>query len=106
MKTSIQSLLAAALAGAALFTALPASADGRDWDRHGYREWRDGPPGHGWGHHKHWKHHHHHHYVERVVIRERPVYRDTYYAPPVRYAYPEPAVVVGVSIPPLVFPLR
>ena len=51
---------------------------------------------------------------ERVVIRERPVYRD--YPVPVReYRHfddrsvrysRDPAVVIGVSIPPLIFPLR
>ena len=110
MKTSIKALIAAALAGTALFTALPASADRGDWDRGEWREHR----GHG-GHHKHWGHHHHRHYIERerVVIHERPVYRDyyypapTYYAPPpARYYRRDPAIVVGVDIPPLVFPLR
>jgi len=117
MQTTIKTLFAAALAGAALFTGLPASADGgRHWDRHERGEWRDDHPGrgHGWGHHKHWRHHH---YVERdrVVIRERPVYRDyyyyeapvRYYEPPVRYSYPRnPAIVIGLDVPPLVIPLR
>jgi hypothetical protein len=106
MKTSIKTLIAAALTGTALFTALPALAHDGGWDRYDDR-------GHG-----HWRHHHHHrhhrHYVEydRVVVRERPVYR-SYYAPaaPVYYApppvrYADPAVVVGVSLPPVVIPLR
>ena len=108
MKTSIKSLIAAALAGTALLAALPASADDGRWDRGDHREWRgDG----GWGHHKHyWGPR----YEERVVIRERPVYREYYYEQPVRYYAPppvrydprSPAIVVGVDIPPLVFPLR
>lgn len=117
MKTSVKALIAAALAGTALLTALPASAGG-DWDRDDHHEWRGGPPGHGWGHH-----HHGHwgprYYEERIVVRERPVYypAPVYYAPPpapVYYApapapryYPRnPAIVVGVDIPPLVIPLR
>ena len=115
MKTSVKALLAAALAGTALFTALPASAGG-GWDHGGYQdEWRGGPPP-GRGHHKHWGPRY---YEERVIVRERPVYypAPTYYAPPpapVYYApapvpryYPRnPAIVVGVDIPPLVIPLR
>jgi hypothetical protein len=117
MNTAIKTLIAAALTGTALFTALPASADGRDWDRHDRHEWRDGR-----GHDRHWRHGHRH-YVphDRVVIRERPVYRNyyyeapvryyappvSYYEPPVRYRYArDPAIVVGVNIPPLVIPLR
>ena len=113
MKTAIKTLIAAALTGTALFTALPASADGRDWDRHDRREWRDDHRGR--DSHQHWRHHHHRHYVpyDRVVIRERPVYRNYYYEEPVRYYAPppvrysrDPAIVVGVDIPPLVIPLR
>lgn len=51
---------------------------------------------------------------ERVVIREVPRYyrqrevREYYYAPPVRsYGYrSDPALVIGLSIPPIVIPLR
>jgi hypothetical protein len=112
MKTSIKSLIAAALAGTALFTALPASAHDGDWDRGDSRHWRrDDHRGHGWGHHKH---HWSPRYEERVVVRERPVYRSYYYEepvryyapPPVRYGYADPSIIVGVSIPPLVIPLR
>lgn len=115
MKTTLKSLIAATLAGAALFTALPASAGGDHWDRRDRGEWRGDHRGHGGGHHKHWRHHHHGHYVDRVVIRERPVYRDYYYEapvryyapPPVRYGYPrDPAIVIGLDVPPLVIPLR
>lgn len=108
MKTTLKSLLAATLAGAALFTALPASADDDRWDRRDRHEWRDDHRGHGHGggHHKHWRHHHHHH-VDRVVIREQPVYRDYYYEAPVRYGYARnPAIVIGLDVPPLVIPLR
>lgn len=115
MKTSIKSLIAAALTGTALFAALPATALA-DWDRHDRREWRDDHRGRGHGHDRHWRHHHHRHYVpyDRVVIRERPVYRNYYYEEPVRYYAPpptryyrrDPAIVVGVDIPPLVIPLR
>lgn len=115
MQTQLKTLLAATLAGAALFTALPASAGGDHWDRgdgHDRGEWRDGPRGHGWGHHKHWGPR----YIERerVVIQERPVYRDYYYEAPVRYYAPppvryyrrDPAIVIGLDVPPLVIPLR
>lgn len=116
MKTSMKTLIAAALATTALFTALPASADNDRWDRHDRGEWRDDHPGrgHGWGHHRYWGPR----YEERVVIRERPVYRDYYYPapvypapvyyapPPVRYYPRNPAIVIGVDVPPLVIPLR
>jgi len=116
MKTRIKTLIAAALAGTALFATLPASAHDGDrdgWDRGDRREWRrDDWRG------DHWRHHHHHQYFERdrVVIRERavPVYRNYYYAEPVpyryaepvRYRYAEPSIVLGVSLPPVVIPLR
>lgn len=110
MKATVKTLIAAALAGAALMTAVPASAGG-DWDGDGHREWRG-------GHHHHHRHDHHrhhhkhwssHHYEERVIVRERPVYYPapaSYYAPPPRYYPRNPAIVVGVDIPPLVIPLR
>lgn len=104
-----KNLLAAALAGTALVAALPAHADGRGWERHQRYEWRDdGPPrGYAWGHHKHWQDKRYYVERERVVIRERPVYRDYYYEAPVRYSYPRnPAIVIGLDIPPLVIPLR
>ena len=49
---------------------------------------------------------------ERVVVREVPRYyrerevREYYYAPPARSYSREPAVVIGVSIPPIVIPFR
>ncbi|MDY0014316.1 MAG: hypothetical protein RBS40_15685 [Rhodocyclaceae bacterium] len=111
MKKRINTLIAAALAGFAFLTALPASADGRGWDRHErfeHRQWRDGPPrGYAWGPHRHWRDDRYYVGRERVVIRERPVYRDYYYEAPVRYRYArDPAIVIGLDIPPLVIPLR
>lgn len=114
MKTSLKSLIAATLAGAALFTALPAHADRDGWDRGDRHEWRDDHRGPGWGHHPHWGGPR---YVERerIVVRERPVYRDYYYEEPVRYYAPpppvryyprNPAIVIGLDVPPLVIPLR
>ena len=119
-------LLAALVAGSALFTALPAQA-GRDhhdrhdrhdgyYDRHDDRGWR--------GDHR--RGHRHERYKERwdsrhdrVVIREkvivrRPVVREYYYERPAYYGRPTPAysysrdpsIVIGVNIPPIVIPLR
>lgn len=118
MKSNILKLLAALVAGGALVAATPAHAD-RD-------HWRDGHDG--WHGHKH---HGHGHYKkfrdERVVIRERiverrPVVREyRYYERPVEYYGPvvaplpvyapryyprDPAITIGVDIPPLVIPLR
>ncbi len=102
MNTAALKLLAIVVSGSALLAAsLPAEA-GRD--RYEYREridYRD----HGKKHHKR----------ERVVIKERttivhrPVVREVhhYYEPAPAYFYSrDPAVVIGVSIPPLVIPLR
>lgn len=105
MRTFMVTLLCGGLlAGAG---AAEARGDRYDDDRHYGRH-----PGHNW------KHHRHHHYHggpetvvrERVIIRERPRYydRETYYdyAPAYRPYRPDPAVVIGVQIPPLVIPLR
>lgn len=120
MKSNVLKLLTAVIAGSALLTALPAQAGRDDWreDRH---EWRDHDRGHRHGHYKKFRDH------ERVVIRERiverrPVVREYryyerpigYYAPAPVYApvyapriYPrDPAITIGVDIPPLVIPLR
>lgn len=104
------SYLAAAFVGAALLAPV-ASAEAHDrGERH---EWRHD---NGWhhGHHKHHHHHHRHqsnvHYGSSTVIYQQPYYVAP--PPPVVYrpAYygygPEPAVTIGVSIPPLVIPLR
>lgn len=113
MKTNALKLLSALIAGAALLTALPAQARD-DWreDRRDWREWRDHDRGHKHGHYKKFRDR------ERVVIRERiierrPVVREyRYYERPVEY-YPavpvysrDPALVIGVSIPPIVIPFR
>ncbi|MCK0507083.1 hypothetical protein [Aromatoleum anaerobium] len=129
MKSHTLKLLAALVAGGAMLTALPAHADrgdrewrghdrewrdhDRDWRRHD-REWRDDDRGHRHGHYKkHWKHDH-----ERVVIRERiverrPVVREyryyerpSYYVPPAPVYSRDPAIVIGVSVPPIVIPIR
>lgn len=116
MKTKALKLLSALIAGAALLAALPAQARD-DWreDRRDWREWRDHDRGHRHGHYKKFRDR------ERVVIRERiiehrPVVREyRYYERPVEYypAYPvapvysrDPALVIGVSIPPIVIPFR
>lgn len=113
MKSHFVKLLAALVAGGALLVAVPAHAD-REW-RDDDRHWRDDDRGHRHGHHKHWKHRDR----ERVVIRERiierrPVVKEYHYHErPSRYygpAYPvysrDPAVVIGVQVPPIVIPLR
>lgn len=118
MKTPIRTLLTTLAAATLLFSAGTASADrGRGGDRDDWarQEWRDHDHRHDWRHAKrHWKHHRHHDHWddyrapvvvrERVVIREQPIYRD--YRPRPSYGYADPAVVIGVSIPPLVIPLR
>jgi hypothetical protein len=124
MKSHTLRLLAALVAGGALLTAVPAHAD-REWrgDERGWRGdddrgWRDerrwGDDDRGWRHgrhHRHWD-------GDRVVIRERiierrPVVREyRYYEQPSGYYVPapvysrDPAVVIGVSIPPIVIPFR
>ncbi len=118
MKSRSLHPLAALIAGAAMMTALPAYADRDDWrddDRRGWRSYdRGSGDGHRHGHKKHWKHADR----ERVVIRERiierrPVVREyRYYEQPSRYYGPapvysrDPAVVIGVSVPPIVIPIR
>lgn len=106
----LRPLLAAALIGGTFALAGPAFAHGDRHDR--------GP---GWGEHRHHhKHHHrqHHHrhgrdtvyYGAPVVIQQPPpviMPRTVYYEP--AYYYPprrDPALVIGVDIPPLVVPLR
>lgn len=107
MKTlKSKALLAALLCGGLLVGATAAEAHGGRYDG---GHWSH--PGKGWGHQRH-------HFRgpdtivrERVIVRERPRYyydREVYYAPaPVyRHYRAEPAVVIGVQIPPLVIPLR
>ena len=100
MKAKNSLLIALAAVAIGLSTG---SALARDRDDDGYRH---GKHRHH-HHHHHWKHHHGHYYGpvvrERVVV-ERPVYVDRYvqYAPPAR----DPAIVLSVDLPPLVFPLR
>lgn len=94
----------------ALVASAPVLAHGgRDDDRE--RGWRHGHDKH-W-HHKHWRGHHEeprHVVRERVIVHERPVFveRRVIYAlePHPVYMPRDPAVVVRVDIPPLVFPLR
>ncbi|NMG30120.1 hypothetical protein [Aromatoleum evansii] len=122
MKSKTLKLLAAMIAGGALIAATPAHADRDHWRDDGYREWRDHDRGHRHGHYKKFRDR------ERVVIRERiverrPVVREYryyerpigYYAPAPVYAAPvyapriyprDPAITIGVDIPPLVIPLR
>ena len=92
-------------ASAALLAALPAAAHGNRWNA---SRW-DGPSyGHAWGHHKYRAHHDERRVIRERVIVERPVVREYYYdAPPVRYRYArEPSIVIGVSLPPIVIPIR
>ena len=103
MKPPITRVLAILAASAGLLVAAPAAAHGNRWD--GPR-WSGPPYGHAWGHHKH-----RHDRYERRVIRERIIVerpRDYYhYDAPVRYRYArDPAIVIGVSIPPIVIPIR
>ncbi|MCB1915144.1 MAG: hypothetical protein KDG52_05445 [Rhodocyclaceae bacterium] len=119
MRQSIRSLLGAALAASMLFAAGTASADRGHHDRdHGRHEWReraydrDHDRGHRhWRHRKHkneYRHRHHRHahdhhrdvVRERVIVRERPIYRH-YESRPI---YAEPGLVIGVNLPPLVIP--
>lgn len=116
MKSLSLKLLVAALAGSALLaTTLPAQArhDHRDW-RDGYRDWRHSPPpGHAYGHK----------YKQPrkvVVVRQGPPRRPAvvhhyYHSSPPPVYYPSsgyyghnrsPAIVIGVSIPPIVIPIR
>lgn len=86
--------------------AAPAMAHDNDGDRWGYRggyeqdrDWRG--RGHAYGRHGHRDHcdrKPHYYERERVVVRERPVvYEPVYYTR-------RPAVVVGVSVPPIIIP--
>ncbi|HRP95990.1 MAG TPA: hypothetical protein PL143_07040 [Rhodocyclaceae bacterium] len=89
--------------------------DRRDWREH-RRDWRDDRRGHARGHFKH-KH------AKTVVITRPPVHRTVvvrehhYHAyPPPHYVYQpapvyrgyarDPAIVIGVDIPPIVIPIR
>lgn len=97
MKTRIRITLTAVLGALALAASTGALA--HDRGRH------DGHRGHGWGHVRH--HYAHHHYHRHQVIRERVIVRQP---PPVYYErrayYAQPAIVIGVDLPPLVVPLR
>ncbi|MCB1906107.1 MAG: hypothetical protein KDH15_01960 [Rhodocyclaceae bacterium] len=120
MNKPIRSLLGAVLAASMMFAAGTASADRGRGDRdHGRHEWRDhGHDRHDDRGHRHWRqrrhehefrHHRHAHdhdrhrsiVRERVIIRERPIYRHYESRYPV---YAEPGVVIGVNLPPLVIP--
>ncbi|QDF95854.1 hypothetical protein CJ010_04470 [Azoarcus sp. DD4] len=108
MKTQkVKALIATLLCGGLLIGGNVANAHGDRYDDD-RRHWRH--PGKGWGHHKHHFHGPDTVVRERVIIRERPRYydRDVYYdARPAYRAYRhDPAVVIGVQIPPLVIPLR
>ena len=105
--TKTRKIVAALLCGGLLAATGVAHAHGGDrWDDRGGR-----------GRQKHYKQHKHHKHAhggprvirERVVVHERPrYYRERevhYYERPARYSR-SPAIVVGVDIPPLVFPLR
>lgn len=107
MKPTTLRYLAPILLCGGLLAALPAQAHGDRYDRGDRAEWR----------HRHWGHPHRHHFHgretvvrERVIIRERPRYYEEevrYYERPAYRAYRhDPAVVIGVQIPPLVIPLR
>ena len=99
-------ILAAALAGTLLCLAgSPAYAHGRDHDDDRWEHRHD----------RGWKHgHDRYYYYDRGPV----VYAPTYYAPPpppvvyrpapVYYGgyRPEPAITIGVGIPPIVIPLR
>lgn len=103
MNRAIRTTLLSGACLLAVAASAPALAHGgRDHDR-------------GWGHGRH--HHHHKHWKERrvvherVVVHERPVVVEKrvvhYYHEPPRVYYPrDPAIIVSVDIPPLVFPLR
>jgi hypothetical protein len=67
--------------------AIPAMADHRDWDDHGWGH-RDGPP----GHHKHFRYYRRH---APVVV-----YRDYWYEP----YYVEPYVAPRVYVPRRIYP--
>ena len=123
----IPALCAALLVGASLCASVPAQAhqERHGWDergRHshyhsGERGWRgDDHPGrgHARGHYKSYRGAD---YPARVVIREkvivhspaRPVVREHHYhySPAPAYAYSrDPAIVIGVSVPPIVIPIR
>ena len=122
MKTNALKLIAALVAGSALFTALPAEAGRDEWrDRHEYRDqrdWRGDHRGnrHGGRHFKEdrWSPRHDRVVIrERVVVQRRPVVREyRYYERPVEYYAPapiysrNPGIVIGVNIPPIIIPFR
>lgn len=96
-------LLAVALGAAAMSVTVPASARDND-DRWEHR-------GHGRGHAKHGNQHYYGREVihERVIVQQPPhvVYeRQGYYGPPAHYYRRDPAIVIGVDVPPLVIPLH
>ncbi len=102
-------LLAALFAGGALLTALPAHA-GRDDDRRHYyddddRGWRGEHRGRGYYKERH-KHRERVVIKEKVIIKERPVVREYHYHERPSYSYSrDPAIVIGVNVPPIVIPL-
>lgn len=98
MKSGIRVALVAALGVMALTGSTVALAHERG------KHMRQGShPGIGWRHAKHAHHAYHHHevYRRRIVVHQGPpvIYERRVY-------YEQPAIVVGVSIPPLVIPLR
>lgn len=99
MGRNIRIALAAAFGAVALAGSAGAFAHGPG--RH------DGYRGHGWGHHRHPHSHppHRSHaaYRERVIVyRPLPVIYEQRAYP----SHPQPALVIGVNIPPLVVQLR
>ena len=109
MKTTAFKLRVAVLAGGTLLaTTLPAEAR---HDRHDHREWRHDYRGHG---HAYGPKHKHkqktvvvHRAPKRTVVHQYHYYPQPYYAPPpVQYYSRQPAVVIGVNIPPIVIPIR
>ena len=122
MNCPTRNLLGAVLAASMMFAASAASADrGYDDRDHGRREWRDrGYDRHDEAGHRHWRHRKHGHEYrphrqrhdrdrhrtvvrERVIIKERPIYRHYESRPPI---YVEPGLVIGVNLPPIVIPFR
>ncbi|MCK9260063.1 MAG: hypothetical protein RBT39_16365 [Azoarcus sp.] len=109
MKLTPKALLATLLCAGLMAAGGAANAhdDDRGWSKSERREYR------------HYQRSHRHDHAdrrtvirERVVVREAPRYyrerevREYYYAPPVRSYSRDPAVVIGLSIPPIVIPFR
>lgn len=98
MSKRIRTILATAMGIVAV--SLSAGASAHDAGRQGWH------PGHGWGKHKH----HHHDHRRYKAVRERVVIQRLapviYAQPAYHYYYGPPAVVVGISVPPLVVRLR